>query len=126
MFMAAAIAASGLPPLSGFIGKLLILKSVASLPDWGWAWGVILVTTLIGVIGFARVGSTVFWKTGEACEAPVMPALRRDLAAPALALALLAALSAGAGGASAYAAAAAAQVLDPAQSAAAVLTEAAP
>lgn len=126
MFMAAAIAASGLPPLSGFIGKLLLLKSVTSLPDWGWAWGVILVTTLIGVIGFARVGSAVFWKTGEACEAPLIPALRRDLAAPALALILLAALSAGAGGVSVYAGAAAAQVLDPAQAAAAVLTEAAP
>ena len=127
LFMAAAIAATGLPPLSGFIGKLLILKSVAALPDWGWAWGVILGTTLIGVIGFARVGSSVFWRTaeGEASPAPALgPATRLDLAAPVLALALLAALTAGAGWASAYASAAAAQVLDPAQSARVVLKEA--
>ncbi len=128
MFMAAAIAASGLPPLSGFIGKLLILRAVASLPDWGWAWGVILGTTLIGVIGFARAGSAVFWKTaqggGDAPPAPApAPAGRRDLVAPALTLGLLAALSAGAGPVSGFAAAAAAQVLDPAASAAAVLTE---
>jgi multicomponent K+:H+ antiporter subunit D len=127
LFMAAAVAASGLPPLSGFIGKLLILKSVAALTDWGWAWGVILGTTLIGVIGFARTGSAVFWKTAES-EAPTSAphsatATRRDLVAPALALALLAALSAGAGPMSGYAAAAAAQALDPAASAAAVLTE---
>ncbi len=122
MFMAAAIAATGLPPLSGFIGKLLILKSVAALPDWGWAWGVILSTTLIGVIGFARVGSAVFWKSSEG-EAPPAPASRADLVAPLLALALLAALSAGAGWASGYANATAAQVLDPAQSAAVVLEE---
>ncbi|TAD81285.1 MAG: monovalent cation/H+ antiporter subunit D [Sphingomonadales bacterium] len=122
IFMAAAIAATGLPPLSGFIGKLMILKSVAALPDWGWAWGVILGTTFIGVIGFARVGSAVFWKSIDS-DVPPAHVRRADFAAPLLALALLAALSAGAGGASGYANAAAAQVLDPAQSARAVLTE---
>lgn len=123
MFMLAAIATTGLPPLSGFIGKLLILKSVAALPDWGWAWGVILTTTFIGVIGFARVGSSVFWKRVEE-TAPAPPVLSRaDLAAPLITLALLAMLSAGAGWASAYADAAAVQVRDPAQSARVVLGE---
>lgn len=124
MFMAAAIAATGLPPLSGFIGKLLILKSVVPLAEWGWAWSVILATTFLGVVGFARTGSAVFWKSAEG-EAPAAPATRLDLIAPALALALLAAWSAGAGWASGYATAAAAQVLDPARAAGAVLTEAA-
>jgi len=125
LFMLAAIAATGLPPLSGFIGKLMILKSVTALPDWGWAWGVILTTTLIGMIGFARVGSTLFWKQAQSGEAPAPApaATRTDLVAPAIALALLAALSVGAGWASAYANAAAAQVLDPALSAHAVLGE---
>ncbi|MDP5103889.1 MAG: monovalent cation/H+ antiporter subunit D [Erythrobacter sp.] len=123
MFMAAAIATTGLPPLSGFIGKLLILKSVAALPDWGWAWGVILSTTLIGVIGFARTGSAVFWKRADEADPAKPAATRADWAAPVIALALLAMLSAGAGWASAYANAAAAQVLDPAQSARAVLAE---
>lgn len=122
LFMTAAIAATGLPPLPGFIGKLLILNSVAALPDWGWAWGVILGTTFIGVVGFARTGSAVFWKTAQG-DTPPAPASRADFIAPAAALALLAALSAGAGRASAYADAAAAQVLDPAQSVRAVLGE---
>jgi multicomponent K+:H+ antiporter subunit D len=126
LFMLAAIAATGLPPLSGFIGKLLILKSLAALPDWGWAWGVILTTTFIGVIGFARVGSAVFWKRVETASPPPPPISRADLAAAVIALALLAALSAGAGWASAYANAAAAQVLDPAIAARAVLGERAP
>jgi multicomponent K+:H+ antiporter subunit D len=125
MFMTAAIAVAGLPPLSGFIGKLLILKSVASLPDWGWAWGVILVTTLLGVIGFARAGSAVFWKAGEGEAAPAV-APRADMIAPAIALALLAALSAGAGPATAYGDAAAAQVLDRAAAARAVLGDGQP
>lgn len=124
LFMAAAIAATGLPPLSGFIGKLLILRSVAALPDWGWAWGVILGTTFIGVLGFARVGSAVFWKeSADAGEAQVPHPSRSDMVAPMGALLLLGALSAGAGWASAYADAAAAQVLDPRLSAAAVLAE---
>lgn len=126
LFMAAAIAMTGLPPLSGFIGKLLILKSVAALPDWGWAWGVILCTTFFGVVGFARTGSAVFWKSADETVGAPGPAHRADLAAPVLALVLLAALAAGAGWATAYANAAAAQVLDPAQSAQAVLLEAAP
>jgi multicomponent K+:H+ antiporter subunit D len=123
MFMAAAIATAGLPPLSGFIGKLLILKSVAGLPDWGWAWGVILSTTLIGVIGFARAGSAVFWKSAGTQDTTPAPAAKGDLAAPIIALVLLAALSAGAGWATAYADAAAAQVLDPTVAARAVLGE---
>ncbi len=124
MFTLAAIAVVGLPPLSGFIGKLLILRSVATLPDWGWAWGVILGATLFGMIGFARVGSAVFWSTDSEEAAAGMTASRTDWAAPMIALALLAALAVGAGWASSFAEAAAAQVLDPAQAARAVLGEA--
>jgi multicomponent K+:H+ antiporter subunit D len=126
MFMVAAIAVAGLPPLSGFIGKLLILRSVAPLPGWGWAFGVILVTTLIGVIGFARVGSAVFWKSGAAGDAPPSaagPTSSADLVAPLAALTLLAALVAGAGPVTAYADAAAFEVLDAAGTARAVLGE---
>ncbi len=121
IFLAAAIAVTGLPPLSGLIGKLLILRAVAPFPDWGWAWGVILATTFVGVIGFARTHSAVFWKTAPEAETPHAPDSAADFAAPLMALGLLAALSAGAGWASAYAEAAAAQVLDPAQAARAVL-----
>jgi multicomponent K+:H+ antiporter subunit D len=124
LFMAAAIAATGLPPLSGFIGKLLILEAVADATWWGWAWGVILATTLIGVIGFARAGSAIFWKEA-APTAGSGPSTRKraDMIAPVAALAMLAALSIGAGWATAYADAAAAQVLDPAASVRAVLGE---
>lgn len=123
LFMAAAIAVTGLPPLSGFIGKLLILSSVTGLPNWGWSWGVILVTTLIAVIGFARTGSAVFWKSSESAAIPPSLATRRDMIAPVIALVLLAALSIGAGTASDYANAAALQVLDPSQAAEVVLAE---
>ena len=123
LFMVAAIAVTGLPPLSGFIGKLLILDAVADLPSWGWSWTVILLTTLMGVIGFARAGSSVFWKDTppDEDEGTMAVPSRADMIAPALLLGLLLALSVAAGPATAYADAAAAQLLDSAATARAVL-----
>ena len=62
-FFVGAIAMAGLPPLSGFIGKLLILDAVRDAPQAVWLWGLILVTSLLIIIGFARGGSTLFWKS---------------------------------------------------------------
>ncbi|WP_375260739.1 monovalent cation/H+ antiporter subunit D [Palleronia sp.] len=62
MFFAAAIAMAGLPPLSGFLGKLLILDAAFDSPLMAWVWAVVLAASLVAVVGFARAGSTVFWK----------------------------------------------------------------
>ena len=73
LFFLAGIAMAGLPPLSGFTGKLLILEAVRGAPAWGWIWGLLLLTSLVVVLGFARAGSTLFWKSeaiGPATEAP--------------------------------------------------------
>jgi multicomponent K+:H+ antiporter subunit D len=62
LFFVVAIAVTGIPPLSGFIGKLLILKSVK---DLSWAmplWALVLATSLLAVVGFATSGSQIFWK----------------------------------------------------------------
>ncbi|MDQ3074289.1 MAG: monovalent cation/H+ antiporter subunit D [Pseudomonadota bacterium] len=122
LFVSAAIAATGLPPLSGFIGKLLILESVSGLAGWVWAWAVILGTTLIGIIGFARTGSAIFWKENAMTTGAKPFALgRRDMIAPIIAIFLLAAWSTGAGWATMFTEATAAQILDPAVTARAVL-----
>lgn len=60
MFFMAAIGMAGMPPLSGFLGKLMILDVTRG--QW-WIWAAILVTSLIAIVGFARAGSTVFWKS---------------------------------------------------------------
>lgn len=62
LFFVAAIAMTGLPPLSGFIGKLLILDAAFSTPMAVWIWTIVLGSSLIAIVGFARAGSTVFWK----------------------------------------------------------------
>lgn len=65
LFFATAIAVVGLPPLSGFVGKLLILDATADDRWMAVIWSTILVTSLIALVGFARAGSILFWKAHE-------------------------------------------------------------
>ncbi|MCY2975060.1 MAG: monovalent cation/H+ antiporter subunit D [Planctomycetota bacterium] len=62
MFFAFAVALSGVPPLSGFIGKILVLKSTQGFPNWHWIWLILFVTSFVGLVGMARSGSLLFWK----------------------------------------------------------------
>ncbi|WP_146590280.1 monovalent cation/H+ antiporter subunit D [Puniceibacterium confluentis] len=88
LFFTAAIAMAGLPPLSGFVGKLLILDASFATPLVWITWAVILGSSLIAVVGFSRAGSLMFWKShqlaGEAAEQPRPEDQQgaRDLPAP--------------------------------------------
>ncbi|AWI85310.1 monovalent cation/H+ antiporter subunit D [Alloyangia pacifica] len=62
LFFIASIAMTGLPPLSGFLGKLLILEAAEGGALMGWVWAVVLGSSLVAVVGFSRAGSTIFWK----------------------------------------------------------------
>jgi multicomponent K+:H+ antiporter subunit D len=62
LFFTAAIAMAGLPPLSGFLGKLLILDAAITSPLGVWVWAIVLGSSLISMVGFARAGSVLFWK----------------------------------------------------------------
>ncbi|WP_199178461.1 monovalent cation/H+ antiporter subunit D [Acidimangrovimonas sediminis] len=62
LFFVAAIATAGMPPLSGFLGKLLVMQATWNAPLRWWIWGAILVTSLISIVGFARAGSSLYWK----------------------------------------------------------------
>lgn len=63
LFLVGAVAAAGLPPLSGFFGKVLILKSVDSGAEMAWLWSVLLIGSFLTVIAYSRAGSIVFWRT---------------------------------------------------------------
>jgi multicomponent K+:H+ antiporter subunit D len=69
VFFLAAIAMAGLPPLSGFIGKIMILDAVRASGSAAWIWSILLLSSLVVIIGFSRAGSTLFWKA-EAVSAP--------------------------------------------------------
>lgn len=60
-FFLGAIAVAGLPPFSGFLGKVLLLQAVSDTAAWQ-LWSVVLVSGLVGVIGLSRAGSLVFWR----------------------------------------------------------------
>jgi multicomponent K+:H+ antiporter subunit D len=88
LFFVTAIAVAGMPPLSGFLGKLMILQATREYA--GLIWAVILTTSLILILGLARAGSLMFWKAHQAGER--LEAHRPDRMAFACILALLALL----------------------------------
>ncbi|MGG7646147.1 monovalent cation/H+ antiporter subunit D [Rhodovulum sp. YNF3179] len=120
IFFISAIAMAGMPPLSGFIGKLLVLDAARDVPGATTIWAVILVTSLIAIVGLARAGSTVFWKgygivTDETDTAPAAPARGGGLAFVAAfgLLAPLVGMTLAAGPVTAYLDATAAQLYAP-------------
>jgi multicomponent K+:H+ antiporter subunit D len=86
IFLLIAMAVSGMPPLSGFIGKWLILQASLGEPGMAWVLGVLLVTSLLVIMALARSGSRLFFKVDENAVAPG-PAQLGDLGPP-LALAI--------------------------------------
>ncbi|MCB1390242.1 MAG: monovalent cation/H+ antiporter subunit D [Rhodobacteraceae bacterium] len=119
-YFLAAIALAGMPPLSGFLGKLMVLQAIRVESWWAWGWAFVLVTSLIGVVGFARAGSVLFWRphdnrAPERDEFQIAPGALSGwgLAAMGLLLALIVALTVAAGPVTRYTQATAAQLYAP-------------
>ena len=120
LFFLAAIGMTGLPPLSGFPGKLLILDATRATPGAALIWTTILAGSLVALLGFARAGSVLFWNTTTAtARATPIPALA--VTAACLPLALLVLLTLFAGPVTRQLDATAAQLFDRAGAVAAVL-----
>ena len=80
LFFAGAIAMAGLPPLSGFLGKLLLLNAAFASDMAVWIWATVLISSLISILGFARAGSVLFWKAKSVAPSEDSPA--QDAPAP--------------------------------------------
>ncbi len=61
-FAIAAIAIIGMPPFSGFIGKVMILQATQSAAEHVWVWPVLLLSSLGALIALSRAGTTLFWR----------------------------------------------------------------
>ncbi len=77
LFFVLAVAAAGMPPLAGFLGKAMLLQAVGQT-----AWAPLIVAGVLAssgllMVALARAGSQLFWK-------PVDPAGATDLQAPAM------------------------------------------
>ncbi|MCW5663056.1 MAG: monovalent cation/H+ antiporter subunit D [Piscinibacter sp.] len=121
MLLLAAASVAGLPPLPGFIGKLMILE--ASLPHGAAVavWSVILGAGFLTLIGLARAGSILFWHVRSESSGSAAGASPRLVAATLGLLATGILMSAFAAPLQRYTEAAAAQLLDRAAYARAVL-----
>jgi multicomponent Na+:H+ antiporter subunit D len=52
---------AGVPPLSGFVGKLALVRATLAADAW-WTSGIILVTGVLTIISMARLWDESFWK----------------------------------------------------------------
>jgi multicomponent K+:H+ antiporter subunit D len=65
LFFVAAASVIGMPPLSGFIGKIMLLNSAATDTEAAWLWGIVLGSSLAVLMALSRSGSTFFWRTED-------------------------------------------------------------
>ena len=129
MLLVLAASAAGLPPLPGFIGKVMLLQAAAG-HAWGVAvWAVVLGVGFFSLVGLARVGSVLFWGVQTPTQGPAAPpasairAAGRPLAACLALVAATVLLCLWAAPVQRYTAATAAQLMDRAAYGRAVLPE---
>jgi multicomponent K+:H+ antiporter subunit D len=88
----------GLPPFSGFLGKLMILQGTSASAAAAWIWASVLGVGFLMLVGVARAGAVIFWSNapgaagvspGYASAGTLLPTI--VLAAAAIAMAVFAA-----------------------------------
>lgn len=60
LFLLAAIAAIGLPPMSGFVGKVMLMRAASDAASL-FMWPVVLLSSLLLIIAVSRAGTRQLW-----------------------------------------------------------------
>ena len=122
LFFVIAVTVAGLPPLSGFVGKLMVLEAARMAPGAVAIWTVLLVAALVVIVAAARTGSALFWRIAPLPADARVPALEpRPVVAVAGLLACVVGLVVWSGAATSYAWSTARQLADPSGYVSAVL-----
>ncbi|BAN35812.1 NADH/ubiquinone/plastoquinone (complex I) [Sulfuricella denitrificans skB26] len=85
-FFLAAISVAGLPPLSGFLGKLMLLSAVRETPAGPAIWIISLTAGFLIMAALARAGSRLFWKHKSDTQPHATPTIAWQPAAAVLLL----------------------------------------
>ena len=123
MLLLAVASTAGLPPLPGFIGKLMLLEASASHPAAVAVWAVVLGVGLLTMVGLARAGSVLFWSVRPEVPGSSSDSSPQMLGATLALLGMSVLMSAFAAPIQRYTAATALQLVDRAAYARAVLPE---
>jgi len=91
LFLFTSLTIIGLPPLSGFVGKLMLLQAALPAAQGSAIWAVLLVSSFLVLVALIRAGMTLIWAVRS--DAPAVPAKAAELAAPFLLMAGIVALS---------------------------------
>jgi multicomponent Na+:H+ antiporter subunit D len=123
LFLLQAFSLAGIPPLSGFWAKLVLVKAALDAREWV-ATGVALAVSVLTLFSMVKIWSETYWKDAPPDAAPGPTRLPALVVGPIAALVLLTlALGLGAGPVFDLASRAAAQLADPSQYVRAVLGE---
>lgn len=72
LYLLAAIAVAGLPPLSGFVGKMMLMQAVPMVDRWHGApvyWTAVVLSSLAAIVAVSRTGSRLLWLGPAAASA---------------------------------------------------------
>ncbi|TWH64739.1 multicomponent K+:H+ antiporter subunit D [Azomonas agilis] len=72
LFFMAAIAVVGLPPFSGFLGKLMLLQAAEGYQRF-MLWPILLIGGFVALVVLSRAGSLVFWRSKDPVELVLVP-----------------------------------------------------
>ena len=73
LFFVGALSVAGLPPLSGFLGKVLMLQAFPADSRLPVMWAVVLGSSLLAVIALSRRGAALFWGAADVPETSTLP-----------------------------------------------------
>lgn len=86
-FLIAAVAVMGMPPLSGFIGKVWLLKATLNAEYTVVFWPLYLLASLAILLAVSKAGSTIFWHHQD--KEKVVERARQERVHPAQLVALI-------------------------------------
>lgn len=86
-FFIAALALAGIPPLSGFVGKLLIVKGGFEAEQY-WGAGIVLMSSLLVLFSIMKIFINGFWGTPQDYKNEDKVPVRKMMLAPVILVAI--------------------------------------